>query len=58
MGNYCKIIHKIKIKALRLSRVCFEEAYNYAHKRKTFGKRLIDNQIIRAKLGIYILMNL
>jgi len=41
----------IIIKGLRMSRVCFEEAYNYSHKRKTFNNRLVDNQIIRAKLG-------
>lgn len=37
--------------ALRLSRICFEEAYTYASRRETFGKPLISNQIIRFKLG-------
>jgi len=35
----------------RLSRVCFEDAFKYAHKRKTFGQRLIDHPVIRQKLG-------
>jgi len=35
----------------RMARNCFEEAIEYAMVRKTFGKRLIDHQIIRAKLG-------
>lgn len=33
------------------SRVCYEEAFKYAHKRKTFGKRLIDHPVIRLKLA-------
>jgi len=36
---------------LRLSRVCYEEAFQYAHKRKTFGVPLIQNAVIRGKLG-------
>lgn len=35
----------------RFSRVCLEEAFKYAHKRKTFGKRLIDHPVIRFKLA-------
>lgn len=35
----------------RFSRVCFEEAFKYAHKRKTFGKRLVDHPVIRLKLA-------
>jgi alkylation response protein AidB-like acyl-CoA dehydrogenase/predicted heme/steroid binding protein len=41
----------ICVGAVRNARTCFEEAYKYAHKRKTFGKRLIDNPIIRSKLA-------
>lgn len=37
--------------ASRLSRVCYEEAVKHAHKRKTFGKRLIDHAVIRNKLA-------
>jgi alkylation response protein AidB-like acyl-CoA dehydrogenase/predicted heme/steroid binding protein len=37
--------------AIRSARLCYEEAYKYAHKRKTFGQRLIDSPVIRAKIG-------
>jgi len=33
------------------SRLCYEEAIKYSLKRKTFGKRLIEHQIIRFKLA-------
>jgi len=36
---------------VRLARVCLEEAMRYAHKRKTFGVRLIDHPVIRNKLA-------
>ncbi|EEH45394.2 uncharacterized protein PADG_01544 [Paracoccidioides brasiliensis Pb18] len=36
---------------IRLSRVCAEDAYNYAITRETFGQPLIANQIIRAKFS-------
>jgi alkylation response protein AidB-like acyl-CoA dehydrogenase len=35
----------------RESRICYQEAFRYALQRKTFGKRLIDHQIIRWKLA-------
>jgi len=35
----------------REARLCYEESLKYALTRKTFGKRLIDHQIIRAKLA-------
>ena len=35
----------------RAARVCYEEAIEYALTRKTFGKRLVDHQVIRAKLA-------
>lgn len=41
----------IIIQAVRSSRICLEEAYRYAHKRKTFGVRLIDSPVIRGKIG-------
>ncbi|KAF2254938.1 acyl-CoA dehydrogenase-like protein [Trematosphaeria pertusa] len=41
----------IIIQCVRFSRVCYEEAIKYAHKRKTFGKRLIDHPVIRLKLA-------
>ncbi|KAI1933192.1 hypothetical protein LOZ58_004487 [Ophidiomyces ophidiicola] len=36
---------------IRLSRVCVEDAFNYAMSRETFGRPLIENQIIRAKFS-------
>ncbi|KAI4137731.1 MAG: hypothetical protein LQ341_005010 [Variospora aurantia] len=41
----------IIIQCIRFSRVCYEESVTYAHKRKTFGKRLIDHPVIRLKLA-------
>ena len=37
--------------ACRSARLCYEESITYAMKRKTFGKRLVDHQIIRGKLA-------
>jgi len=37
--------------ATRFARVCYEEAFKYAHKRKTFGKFLIEHPVIRMKLA-------
>ena len=42
------------ILAHALSRVCFEESFKFAHKRKTFGKFLVEHPVIRNKLGKYI----
>ncbi|KAJ8661048.1 hypothetical protein O0I10_003271 [Lichtheimia ornata] len=41
----------IVIQANRFARVCLEDAIVYAHKRKTFGKRLIDHPVIRNKMA-------
>jgi len=41
----------IVIQATRFARVCLEESFKYAHKRKTFGKRLIDHPVIRLKVA-------
>ncbi|KAJ5128800.1 Cytochrome b5 [Penicillium atrosanguineum] len=41
----------IVIQCCRFARVCYEESIKYAHKRKTFGKRLIDHPVIRMKLA-------
>merc|ERR1711972_353410 len=35
----------------RFSRVCMEEALKFANKRKTFGKQLIQHDVIRWKLA-------
>merc|ERR1712050_546465 len=36
---------------VRFSRICLEEAITFARRRKTFGKRLIDHQVIRHKIA-------
>ncbi|KAL2040263.1 hypothetical protein N7G274_007166 [Stereocaulon virgatum] len=41
----------IIIQCIRFSRVCYEESIKYAHKRRTFGKKLIDHPVIRLKLA-------
>ncbi|OJJ94675.1 hypothetical protein ASPACDRAFT_37519 [Aspergillus aculeatus ATCC 16872] len=37
--------------SLRMARVCAEDAYKHAITRETFGKKLIENQVIRAKFS-------
>jgi len=39
------------IQANRFSRVCLEESIKYAMKRKTFGKPLMDHEVIRWKIA-------
>jgi alkylation response protein AidB-like acyl-CoA dehydrogenase/predicted heme/steroid binding protein len=51
MYNFNQERMGIIIQANRFSRVCFEEALKYAHKRKTFGKRLVDHPVIRMKFA-------
>ncbi|KAK4545550.1 hypothetical protein LTR36_002900 [Oleoguttula mirabilis] len=41
----------IIIQCLRFSRVCYEESMKYAHKRRTFGQKLINHAVIRLKLA-------
>jgi alkylation response protein AidB-like acyl-CoA dehydrogenase len=41
----------IIIQCLRFSRVCYEESMKYAHKRRTFGQKLIAHAVIRMKLA-------
>ncbi|GAA5935702.1 hypothetical protein JCM10213_003665 [Rhodosporidiobolus nylandii] len=41
----------IAIQATRFARVCLEESIKYGSKRKTFGKKLVDHPVIRAKLA-------
>lgn len=41
----------IIIQCIRFSRVCYEESVKYAHKRKTFGTKLINHPVIRLKLA-------
>jgi len=37
--------------AVRQARLCLEEAISYARQRATFGKKLIDHQVIRHKIA-------
>ena len=39
------------MQGIRLARVCLEESWKHAIKRKTFGKRLIEHPVIRNKLA-------
>lgn len=49
MSNFNAERKGLATSALRLSRVCCEDAWRYANVRETFGKKLIENAIIRAK---------
>ena len=51
MSNFNQERLGIVYQALRFARVCLEESFLYAHSRKTFGKRLIDHPVIRAKVA-------
>ena len=41
----------IAVQSTRFARVCYEESVKYGHKRKTFGKLLVDHPVIRNKLA-------
>ena len=49
MYNFNHERWQIVAQATRFARVCIEESWKYAHKRKTFGKRLVDHPVIRWK---------
>lgn len=49
MSNFNAERKAIATQAIRLSRVCCEDAWKHACTRETFGKKLIENAIIRAK---------
>lgn len=49
MSNFNPERRSIATACIRLSRVCVEDAWNHACTRETFGKKLIENPIIRAK---------
>lgn len=49
MSNFNAERKGIATQAIRLSRVCAEDAWKHACTRETFGKKLIENAIIRAK---------
>eukprot|EP01059_Diplonema_ambulator_P030004 TRINITY_DN500_c0_g1_i3.p1 TRINITY_DN500_c0_g1~~TRINITY_DN500_c0_g1_i3.p1 ORF type:complete len:248 (+),score=73.41 TRINITY_DN500_c0_g1_i3:65-745(+) len=41
----------IAVGAARSARLCYSEAFKYSLERRTFGKRLIDHQLVRFKLA-------
>ncbi|RDL31528.1 putative acyl-CoA dehydrogenase [Venustampulla echinocandica] len=49
MSNFNAERKAIATQSIRLSRVCVEDAWQHACTRETFGKKLIENPIIRAK---------
>jgi len=51
MANFNHERWGIVVQATRFARVCLEEALRHAHKRKTFGQRLIDHPVIRNKVA-------
>lgn len=51
MSNFNAERLTLAIGAIRLARTCFTEAYGRALQRRTFGQRLLENQIIRAKFA-------
>jgi alkylation response protein AidB-like acyl-CoA dehydrogenase len=51
MSNFNAERLSLAIGAVRLARTCFAEAFNRALQRRTFGRLLIENQIIRAKFA-------
>jgi len=54
MSNFNPERLSLAVGALTLSRICYEEAWRHALTRKTFGKPLVSNQIIRAKFATMI----
>lgn len=41
----------ISVQAIRQCRLCISESIDFARQRKTFGKRLIDHQVVRHKIA-------
>lgn len=51
MSNFNGERLALAIQATRMSRLCIEDAYSYACKRQVFGKTLIQQPVIRAKIA-------
>lgn len=51
MHNFNHERWTICVDATRKARLCYQLAFHYAMKRKTFGKPLISHQIVRYKLA-------
>ncbi|GAA5928438.1 hypothetical protein JCM3775_000611 [Rhodotorula graminis] len=51
MNNFRHERLMISIVAQRIARVALEDSLTYAHKRRVFGKRLVDSEVIRNKVA-------
>ena len=51
MANFNLERLNLSVIAIRLSRTCWSEAWSWANRRTTFGKPLIERQVIRAKFA-------
>jgi len=51
MNNFNHERYALTVMASRFARTCMEEAIKFGRNRKTFGKRLVDHQAIRHKIG-------
>ncbi len=56
-GGFRAVMHNFNSERLAIAatcygfaRVCYEEAVSYARERETFGRRLVEHQVIRHKL--------
>ena len=56
MSNFNPERLSLATAALRLSRVCAQDAYQYACERETFGKPLIEHPAIKAKIAKFGLL--
>lgn len=56
MSNFNPERLSLATAALRLSRVCVQDAYQYACERETFGKKLIEHEAIRSKFATFGLL--
>jgi len=51
MHNFNHERFSLAVGCVRASRLCIEESISYARERRVFGKRLLDSQVIRHKIG-------
>lgn len=56
MSNFNPERLSLATAAIRLSRVCVQDAYDYACDRETFGKKLIEHEAIRSKFATFGLL--
>lgn len=56
MSNFNPERLSLATASLRLARVCAQDAYTYACKRETFGKKLIEHHAIKSKFATFGLL--